>query len=164
MRNRAMGLLPDLGAGADIVRHRVIRVVELVQHGALALCLHLQRQITRTFHAFFLADQNQFRAIGFHCGAALFAHILRHHQNHAIAHYRRGHGQGDAGITTGSLDQGIAGPDFSAFLRLCDHIQRRAVLDRTGGIIALQLQQNGITAVIIQALQLNQRRITDSIG
>ena len=51
----AVGVVPDLGAGGLVVDARVVGVGELVEHPALAVGLHLQREVARVFHAARLA-------------------------------------------------------------------------------------------------------------
>ena len=154
-------LLPDFRAGAGVVGNRVIAVGELVEHLALAIRLHLQGQVAGFFHT---TDQNQLRAVGSHRRLAFGGGVVRHDQHHAVTLDRRGHGQGDAGIAAGGLDQHITGLDVAALLGAGDHRQRRTVLYRTSRIITFQLQQQGVAGVARQALQTHQRGVADAIG
>src|SRR5690606_3175172 len=129
------GVAPDLRPGGLVMGQRVVRVGKLVQHPALATRLHRLGQVTGAFHALFLAHPDQLGAVGAHGVLALLALVRRHDQLHAVAAHRRRHRQGDAGIAAGRLDQHVTGADIAARLRLDDHVQRRPVLDRAGGVV-----------------------------
>ena len=161
MSDAALGLLPDLRAGAGVVGHRIVTVGELVEHLATAIGLHLQGQVAGTFHA---VDQNQLGAVGGHRRLAFGGGVVRHDQHHLVTLDRRRHGQGDAGVAAGGLDQHVAGLDVTAQLGATDHRQRRAILHRARRVIAFQLNQQGIGSVAGQALQANQRGVADAIG
>ena len=164
MRHPAMGIPPDFRAGTGVMGFGVVHVAELIQHLAPAFAVHLQRQIPGPFHALFLAHQNQFGTVGGHRPLALVTGVLRHDQDHPVAHDRRGHGQGDAGIAGGGLDQGITGLDVAALLGQTDHRQRRAILHRARRVVAFELEQNGVAGIAGHALQAHQRGIADAIG
>jgi hypothetical protein len=136
----------------------------LIEQLAAAFGLHSLGQVTGAFHALLAGDQQQLGAIGRHGRLALGGGVVRHDQDHLVTHDRRGHGQGDTGIARGRLDQGVAWPDLPALFGAADHRQRRSVLDRTGRVVALELEQQGIAGVAAQALQAHQRRIADAIG
>jgi hypothetical protein len=87
--------------------------------------------------------------------------VFRHDQHHAIPLDRRHHRERDPGVAAGGLDQGIARSDIPAGLGVPDHAVRRAVLDRTGRVVAFQFDQQGIVRSARQALQLYQRCIAD---
>ena len=115
------------------------------------------------FHAALLGRQDDLRPIGAHRRPALHAHVLRHDEDHAVTLDGRRHGQGDTGIAAGGLDQGIAGFDLTPHLGVANHAQGRPVLDRTGRIVTLQLDQQGIGGGAGQALQPYQRRVPDKV-
>src|SRR5690606_38550334 len=79
-------------------------------------------------------------------------------QNHLVTFDGCRHRQGNSGITAGRFNQGIAGADLPPTLRLLNHAQCRAVLDRARRIITLQLHQNGITGLSWKTLQPDKRR------
>src|SRR5690606_13737406 len=58
MGHAAAGLPPDLRAGGLVVGLGVVTIGELVEHLALALGLHGQRQVAGAFHTLLLADQD----------------------------------------------------------------------------------------------------------
>jgi hypothetical protein len=164
MGDGALGLAPDLRAGAGVVRLGVVTVGELVQHLATAFGGHALGEITRAFHALFLGHQDQLGAIGGHRGLALGAAVVGHDQDHFVALDRCGHGQGNPGITGGGFDQGVAGLDLPALLGTGDHRQRWTILDRARRVIPLELEQQGIAGVTRHALQADQRCVADAIG
>ena len=93
--------------------------------------------------------------------------VLRHDQHHAVAPDRGGHGQRDAGVARGGLDQRVAGLDLAALLGALDHRQRRPVLHRAGRVVALELAQDDVAALAVlggaDALQCHQRRLADGV-
>lgn len=141
----------------------VVLVAELVQHPALALRLHLEGQVTGSFHPLFPGDCDNFRTIGAHGCPTLLAHVGGHDQHHAVTLDRSRHGQSDAGVATGRLDQGIAGFDLTPALRFLDHADSWAVLYRAGRVIPLQLGQNHVTGLAGETLQANQGSVPDII-
>ncbi len=167
MRDASAGVGPDLRAGGLVVDAWVVLVGELVEHAALAVGHHLLGQVARVFHAAGARRQHQFGAVGLHGLRTLDRQILGHDQDHAVAEHRRGHGQRDAGIAGGGLDQRIAGLDVAALGGALNHAQRRPVLHRAGGVVALELAQDDIAARVVvgagQALQPHQRRIADGV-
>jgi hypothetical protein len=159
-------IVPDFRPGAPVMRQRIIGIGELIQHPTLALGLHAQRQITRMLHAALQCRrEDELCTIGRHAGAALLRQVVRHDENHAVALHRCHHGQGDAGVAAGGFDQGVARMYLATRLGTRDHRQGRTVLDRTGRIIALELDQDAVIACRVvstrNTLQLHQRRIAD---
>ena len=148
MRDLPVRVAPDFRPCAANVCQRIVRIAKLIEHFAQSLCLHLQRQIARIFHAVTLGGfgQNQLRAVYRHRAASLDAQIVRHDQNHFVAAQCRHHGQRDAGIATGCLDQRVAGGNFAASFRFDNHGQRRTVLDRSRRIIAFEFGQYDVVA------------------
>jgi len=134
---------------------------ELVQHLALALRGHLLGQVARALHPRLLGDEDDLGAEGFHHPTPLQAHVLGHDEHHAIAADGGGHGQGDAGVAGSGLDEGVAGADLPPLLGVADHAHGRAVLHRSGGIVAFQLHQHGAAVGGGKALQADQRCTAD---
>ncbi|OIQ75420.1 hypothetical protein GALL_429110 [mine drainage metagenome] len=167
MGHAPVGVAPDLGAGRLVVRTRVVGVGELVEHAAAAFALQLLGEVARVLHAAGTRRQHQFGAVGLHRLRALDRQILGHDQQHAVAEHRRGHRQRDAGVARGGLDQRVSGADFAALLRAADHRQRRAVLDRTGRVVAFELGQQHVAAArrvgAGDARELHQRRVADGL-
>ena len=166
MRDAPAGLLPNLGACGFVVHPAVVAIAELIQHATLAIGLHLQGQIAGVLHAAAARGQHQLGAIGAHGLGALQTQIFGHHQNHAVALDSSHHRQRNAGVAAGGFNQGIARLDVAALLRPLDHRQRRAILDRTGRVVALELAQQHVAlrrAGATQPLQGNQRRAANTL-
>ena len=163
MGNSTTGIAPDFRPRAPVVRLGVVRIGELVQHAAHALGLHPHGQVAGALHSLFLTDLDQLGAVGGHRLLALIAHVRGHDEFQPVALDGRRHGQGDAGVAAGGLDQHIAGPELTAFLGALDHAERRTVLHRAGGIISLQLEQDGAVGVRSHALQAHKGRVADTI-
>ena len=167
MRDLAAGLLPQLGARGLVVDARIVGVAELVEHHALALGHHLVGQVARIFHAAALGREDQLGAIGLHRLGTLDGQVLGHDQHHPVALDRGGHGQRNAGIARGGLDQRVAGLDVAALFGAADHRQGRPVLDRTGRIVAFQLAQHHVATFLARlrtdALQCHQGRAADGV-
>ena len=125
-----LGVAPDLGTRGFVVCPRIVRIGELVEHLALAASFHLVGQVAGPFHALLAVYDNDLGTVGAHRGPPFETHVLGHDERHAIAADGRGHGERNARIAAGGLDETIAGPDLAALLGAADHGQRRSVLDR----------------------------------
>ena len=134
-------LLPDLDRGGFIMCPRVIRISELIEHLCLALGVHRFGQVTRFNHTLFFRDQDDVCAKCAHGSKPLLAHVIRHDQGHTITAHRRHHGECNTGVTTGRFDKNVTGLYFASRFCPCDHAVGRPVLDRSGWIIALQLNR-----------------------
>jgi hypothetical protein len=161
-----LGVAPDFRSRRFVVDHRVVRVGELVEHDAFAVGDHFLGQVARGFHAAFLRREDDLGAEGAHGLAALGRQVLWHQQQQAVAADRRRHGERDAGVAGGGLDQRVAGLDPAALLGMPDHRHGRAVLDRPRGVIALELRQNDVFVFFrfnTQSLNAHQRGVADEI-
>jgi hypothetical protein len=138
-------------------------VGELVEHGALLLAHHLLREVARRLHAAGLRREDQLGAERAHGLAPLGREVLGHDQHQAVAADRRRHGERDAGVARSGLDQGVAGLDRAARLGVADHGNGGPVLDRAGGVVALQLREDDVLVAARQALQPHQRRVADEV-
>src|SRR3954452_20516045 len=167
VRDPSFAVAPDLGAGGLVVHERVRRIGELVEHRAFALAHHLLGEVARRFHAALLRGQDDLGAEGAHGLAALRRQVLGHDQHHAVAARRRRHGEGDAGVARGGLDQRVAGLDAALALGVSDHGDRRPVLHRAGGIVAFELGEQNVLALGVlgawEALQAHERRVADEV-
>ena len=154
------GIGPDFRPGGLKVRAWVVRIAKLVQHLSLALGLHLQRQVARRLHAARLGGENEFGPKSPHGLGAFNGQILGHHQDHAVALDRSGHGQSDTGIARGGFDQRVARRNVAALLCPRNHGQRRAVFHRTRRVVTFQLTQDDIVSGgrVIRADTLQRRQ------
>src|SRR5690606_3209311 len=88
-------------------------------------------------HATFLGCQIECGAVSEHQPPPLERHRFGHHQYQLVALDRGNHRQADSGIAARRFDDRTAGPERAGILRVLDHSQRNAILDRTAGIGAL---------------------------
>ena len=72
----------------------------------------------------------------------LGAHALGHAELHLVPFGGADHGDGDAGVARGGLQDDLVPGQLSALLGLGDHVEGGAVLDRTPGVAALELAQH----------------------
>ena len=167
MRDPASSIAPDFRAGPFVVRQRVVRIGELVEDPTLAFVAHALSNVAGEFHAALFRRQNQFGAIGTHRLTALDALVLRHDEDHAVATHRGGHGERNAGIAGGGLDQRVARLDVATRLGARHHRQRRTILHRTGRVVAFELGEDDVATCrdggAGQSLQANQRRVADEV-
>ena len=163
MRDLAIRIAPDFRSRAFVVGARIVFVGELVEDDATAILLHLLGQVARIFHAARLRRQQNVGAVGGHALAALHAEIVWHQEQHLVAAQGGGHGQRDARITAGGLDQGIAWLDDAALFSALEHGHGGAVLHGAGRVVAFQLAEDDVVARnrigARQARQLHQRSI-----
>jgi len=73
--------------------------------------------------------------------ATLDAKALGHRNDQGVAFLRAHHGEADAGIAAGRLDNCLARLQGAILLRLLDDIERQAVLDRSHRIERLDLDE-----------------------
>ena len=64
-----------------------------------------------------------------HTSHLLVGHLLRQHDDAAVALDGGGEREADAGVARGRLDDGVARLQHAALLRVLDHAQRDPVLD-----------------------------------
>ena len=150
----------DFLRGGAAVDFEIGGIFELLRHPAVRrLVDQLLGAGDRALHALFLGRQVEARAIGQHQPPPLEAHALRHDQDQFVALDRGDHGEADAGIARGRLDDRAAGLQLAALLGVLDHRQRDAVLDRGAGIGALGLDPH--LGVAEQAVDADVRRVAD---
>jgi hypothetical protein len=92
----------------------------------------------------------------------LLAHLVGDDEDEAIALLRRDKRKAEPGIAGRRLDQGAARADLAVALGRLDQRQADAVLDRAGGILVLELDEERATAGV-EARQLHERRVADRI-
>src|SRR5690606_9900995 len=74
--------------------------------------------------------------------APLFADAGGHAQAHAAALHRADHGDRDAGVARGGLEDDLPLRQLPALLGAGDHGESRAVLDRASRVAALELAED----------------------
>jgi hypothetical protein len=72
----------------------------------------------------------------------LLAHLVRHHEDAAIALDRRADREADAGVAGGRLDDRAAGPELALAFGRLDHRQPDPVLHRAAGVQVLELREH----------------------
>ena len=159
-------LLPDFRAGAALMRPGIGWVVELIDvEGIRHLFGDAARQILVVLGvalAHIGAGQTDFGAQGLEVENFLATHLVRHHQQHAIALLSSYQGQAQAGIAGSGFDDGATRLQLATAFRSLDHGQGDAVLDRAAGVLILQLDEQ-LTGAAIQVAERQYRRIADHL-
>ena len=167
VRDPAVGVVPDLRAGGLVVAGRGGRVGELVRLvGAGDLGDEPVRDAVVALRAV-RGDgggrHHHFGAVGLEHGALVLAHLVRHHEDAAVALLLGHERQADAGVAGGGLHDGAAGQEFAGSFGLLDHLRRDAVLDRTAGVQVFQLHQDGGRDAIGHVVEFDERRMADEV-
>ena len=165
-RDGAVGVAPDLLGGRAPVDVGVGRVLELLGHEAVGVFGQQRRgPVDGASHAFGTGRQDDLGAVGPQQVAALDAERLGHGQDEPVAARRGRHGQGDAGVAAGGLDQGGAPrSDQTRLLGGLDHRQTDAILDAAAGIERLELAHDRRAAALGERPQAHERRAADQLG
>jgi hypothetical protein len=106
------------------------------------------------------AGQHHLGAHGLEVGNLLAAHLVRDHQDQAVALLGRHQGEAEPGVARRALDQRRARPDLAGPLRVLDHFQADAVLDRAARILALQLDEK-FAGSRVEVIDAHDRRVAD---
>ena len=88
-----------------------------------------------------LRGQHHLGAEEAHQPAPLDAELLRHGHHQRIALGGAHHGEPDAGVAAGRLDDGLPGLELARLLGRLDHAQRQPILDRAQRIERLDLDE-----------------------
>ena len=103
MRDAPVGVAPDLGTGAAVVRERIVGIGELVEDDALAFVAHRARRCRARLPcrrpSASARARRRTRASSARRSGRL---VLRHHQHHPVAAHRRDHRERDAGVAATS--------------------------------------------------------------
>ena len=156
-------LRPDFGSGRALVRHRVSRIAELV---GVERARNIRSQARR--HILVIlgmslvhvrARHPDFRAERFQMQHFLGRHLVRNHQQHAIAFGARDQRETEPGVAGSGLDDSSAG--FQAAVRFGgrDHGKRDAVLDRAARVLTFQLDEQA-AAASVEARNIDHRGIS----
>ncbi len=152
----------DLGAGGGVVGARVVRIAVLVQHHPVRM---FGRQLLGDAYGRVGTPRrgrgDDLRAPHRQQVAPLLGGVLRHDAHDAVALEPGRHGQGDAGVAGGRLQDGAAGRQPAVLLGLFDHVERGAVLDGAGRVAVLQLGPDPDLGGRRQAREADQRRVAD---
>ena len=159
-----VGVADKFRAGGQLVRHGVGGVGKLTGDPTAGHVLgDLLRLADGARHALCAGGEHHLRAVGLHQQLPLNAHAVRHDDHGAVAARRRDGGQTDAGVAARGLDDGAAGREQALLLGGDDHLIRRTVLDRAGGVHILQLGEDGRAETFLRhdAGKLHKRRPAD---
>ena len=158
---------PDLRSGALVVGLRVGRVGVLVEEDPLRV---LVRELAgpadgavRALRAGRLDDLGPPQVEQL---ATLDGDVRRQDDLQVIATDPADQGQADPGVPGRRLDEhlaGLAGMQDAVLLGLLDERQRDAVLDRTAGVPALELDEDAGRRVRAQLADLDERRVADQV-
>ena len=159
-RGHLVELLEDLGRGALVVGARVGLVAVLVGHvvGGVASG-HLQRQLDRAVRALGALGVDDLGPVHVQQLGPLLGDVVGHHHLQRVALAPADHPQRDAGVARGRLEDRLAGLDRALGLRPLDHRLGDPVLDRAGGVAALELGEDPHSGVRRDPRQLDQRRV-----
>ena len=151
----------DLLGGALVVRARVGRVAVLERHEEPVLGGELLGHLDGAVGAELAVGGDDLGAVERQQLAALRGDVLGHDGDELVAAHAADHRQRDAGVAGGRLHDRVAGADRPAPLGVVDQRERRAVLDRPGRVVALELGQDADVRVGRDVLQLDERRVAD---
>ena len=164
----AAGLLPDLGARLLVVRLRVRRVVVLVglpRIRRLALEARRHRVVRPRILGIHVGgthdDLGAERAKGVHL---LLRLLVGGGEDALVALHDGRDGQAHAGVAGRALDDRAARLQLPRLLRVLDHLDGHAVLDRVAGIDGFDLGQDvGLDDALGNAVEANERRVADRL-
>ena len=165
MRQRAVGLLPDLFRRRAVVRQLVVDIHELVRVEIFVrlFCNHRRSFADGAVGAFGGGRQHDFAAESLDHPAAFNRNGFAHHDDDVIAFDRSDHGQTDAGVAAGGFDDGFARRQAAVGLGLFDHGERNPVLDAAGRVEPFQLRPDFNGGVRGHMVDGNQRRVADGV-
>lgn len=150
----------DLRAGGGVVGARVVRVAVLVEHHPVGVFgRELLGDADGRVGAARRRGGDDLGAPHGEQVAPLLRGVLRHDADDAVALELGRHGERDAGVAAGRLQDGAAGRQAAVLLRLLDHVERGAVLDRAGRVPVLQLGPDADVLGRGQPRQADQGRV-----
>ena len=167
MGDAPLRLVPDLRAGGAVVRLRVHRVVVLIR---LEGVRNLPRQPLgdlvirlRRFGRHRGRADHDLRAVRAQQISLLLAHLVRHGADQPVALDRRGHGETDAGVAAGRLDERPTRLEQSAALGVLEHRHADAILHRIPRVRGLDLRQQQRPYLASDAREVKHRRVADQL-
>jgi hypothetical protein len=144
---------------------RVRGVGELLgQHGTRGVRNDLGGLLDRAAHALGAGGQNEFGSVGAQQRAALLRHGLGHGQDDLVAAGRADHGERDAGVARGALDDGSARGKLARRLGGIDDRDAETVFDARRRVVELELGEHGGPEPRGDAVEANQWSVSEDLG
>ena len=136
MGNLSASLLPDFLGGGGVVGQLIILVTELVGVKIFirVFCQQLPHPADGTVSTFVGRGQRDLGTEGLDHLAAFDGNRLAHDDLHIIALDGPDHGQSDACVTRGGLNDGLILGQSAGRFGLFDHFKGDAVLNTAGGV------------------------------
>src|SRR5216117_2372797 len=142
----------------------VRRVLELLGHEVLrVLAAELLGRVHRAGHTLDRGRQVELGAEPRQEPLALHAHVIGHRENEPIALHRGGHGEPDARVAAGRLDDRRARFETALLLRGLEHRHGDPVLDAPAWIHRLELGEDARAARLREPVQADNRRVPDQL-
>jgi hypothetical protein len=161
----APGILPDFGAGGQVVDLRIVGVGELVRaeragnllgeavgHAVVAIG-GVRRDVRGRHH--------HLGPVGPQQRPLVLAHLVGHHHDQPVALHRRRQRQPHAGVAGGGLDDRAAGLQLPGALGRLDHRQPHPVLHAAAGIQEFRLHVDRRIDARRDPVEPDQRRAAD---
>ena len=153
-------VVEDLVGGAP-VRLRIRGVVVLAHEEVALLLLQPPRLLDRANRTLVGGGEDDLGTVGDEDALALLAHVLGHDEHRPVSLHRRDHRESDTGVARGRLDDGHVRGENAATLRVLDHVERGAVLDRPAGVEALELHPECGGKRVVDLVEADHRSPAD---
>ena len=163
----ALGLLPDLGRSRLVVRLgiRQVRVLVGLEAAGDLLGEAVRDRVVRLGRVVVDGGRrdHDLGAVGAQRRDLLLAHLVRHHEDAAVALLRGRDREPDAGVARGRLDDRAAGAELALPLGRLDHREPDAVLVRAARVEELELREQCRRHVGAEAVEPHDRRRADEV-
>ena len=163
----AVGLLPDLRSGRHVVRLGVrhVRVLVGLEAAGDLLGQPVRDRVVRLGRVVVDGGRgdHDLGAVGTQGRDLLLAHLVRHHEDAAVALLRSGDREPDTGVAGRRLDDRAAGPKLPVPLGGLDHREPDAILVGAAGIEELELREQRRRHVGAEPVEPHDRRRADEV-
>src|SRR2546426_4217106 len=129
----------DLVGRAFLVRERVRGVPVLERHEVLRVACERPRDFDRSVRSLLSVAEDDLGTEEPQESDALLARVVGDDDGELVALAGRHHGECDAGVAGGGLEDGAVPCEIPRRLGYLDHLFRDAVLRRAGRVVALEL-------------------------
>ena len=167
MSDLAARLAPDLGAGGVVVGQPVgvVRILVGVVEARGVVAGQFAGAADGAVGTLIGVGPVDLGAVGAQDPLALRRHAGGHGQVDREAQRRAQHGEGDAGVAAGGVEQGFAGREQAARDGVAHHGGRGAIFDAAAGIGPLRLGQKGDAfEAAHRLLDADEGRVPDAFG